>query len=157
MQIAVFSDLECPVCKAFHQPLSDLRVRHPTEVSVLFVHFPLTQHRFAMPAATALECAAAQGAQGSMVDRLYEAQDSLGLASWASLASTGGVEDTSEFGRCMAAEARPPRIDAGRTLGSRIGIRGTPTVIINGWMFSNPPFDSLEAYAQRILKDDLWP
>jgi protein-disulfide isomerase len=31
------------------------------------------------------------------------------------------------------------RVDSGSALAQRIGVRGTPTLIVNGWRFSAPP------------------
>jgi hypothetical protein len=54
-----------------------------------------------------------------------------------------GVGDTASFARCAASIRSFPLVDAGRALGKRIGVTSTPTVIINGWRYSSPPYDSL--------------
>jgi protein-disulfide isomerase len=46
------------------------------QVSLIYIHFPLTGHRFAMPAARAAECAGNQGRFQAMYDQLFDGQDS---------------------------------------------------------------------------------
>jgi len=56
--IIEFADLECPACRLFHGMLRDALAQIDDPVALVFVHFPLEQHRFARPAARVLECAA---------------------------------------------------------------------------------------------------
>ena len=146
--VVVFSDLECPVCADLHQTLREVVRRHAHEVSTVFVHFPLTMHRFALPAARAAECAGARGRFDQFVDIVYDKQDSLGLKSWSSYASEAGIADTAAIDACARAGAAVPRIQAGRTLGARWAIRGTPTVFINGNRYDAAP--SMEDFDAAI-------
>jgi hypothetical protein len=52
------------------------------------------------------------------------------------------VPDSAEFSGCAADTTRVDRIDRGRALGALLKVRGTPTVIVNGWRFPIPPSDS---------------
>lgn len=140
--VVEFADLECPACKTFHMRLkktaADLRV----DVGLVIVHYPLSIHRFARPAARALECANSLGAGARFVDVAYAKQDSFGLKSWASYAQEAGVRDTATFAACARDTARVERVEQGRLLGESMKVRGTPLVIINGWRFSNVPNDT---------------
>lgn len=49
------------------------------------------------------------------------------------------MADTTAFARCLQANPEPPRIEAGLALSQRLGVRGTPTVLVNGWRFETPP------------------
>ena len=142
IQIVEFADFECPFCKRFNSQLRLLTARFPDQISVVFVHFPISGHRFALAAGRAAECALAQGRFAQMRDALYDKQDSLGLKSWTSYALAAGVTDTSSVARCAAAANRVERIERGLALGSKFGVRGTPTVIVNGWNFQGPPPDT---------------
>jgi protein-disulfide isomerase len=53
-----------------------LTADYPTEVAVVFHHFPLNGHRFARAAALAGDCAAAQGRFAEMKEQLFARQDS---------------------------------------------------------------------------------
>lgn len=141
--IVEFADFECPYCRAFDARLRALIAERPGLVSRRFVHFPLPMHRFAVPAARAAECAAQQEAFASMHDVLLDKQDSLGLKSWGSYARDAGVEDTAAVAKCSASTTPVPRVSAGTALGSTLGVRSTPTVVIKGWRFFVPPDDTL--------------
>jgi protein-disulfide isomerase len=139
VKVIEFGDFECPFCRTSDSIYRDVKKRFGREVALVFIHYPLRMHRFAMPAARAAECANDQGRFGELHDVIYDKQDSLGLKSWASYARDAGVPDTARFARCAAAVALMPRVDAGLALGKKVGVRGTPTVIVNGWRYSAPP------------------
>jgi len=152
IKVLVFSDLECPVCRRFHQRLMEEEARFGKEVAVVFVHFPLAMHRFARQAAQAAECAERQGRFGEFVNQVYENQDSIGLKSWNRFAHDAGIDDTISFGRCASSRVPDPRIQRGVDIGTKLHVEGTPTVIINGWRFNNPPFDSLASVFRNVIR-----
>lgn len=139
VQIVEFADLECPYCRDFHEVLLRTLAKHGTSANVVFVHFPLPQHRFAIPAARAAECASEQSRFKEFLTAVYRKQDSLGLKSWTGYATDAGVGDLARFERCATNSEIPRRIAAGRTLGEEFGISGTPTIIVNGYRFAYPP------------------
>jgi protein-disulfide isomerase len=148
-QIMEFADFECPFCAAMERHLLDLRHRMGPDLAVVFVQFPLSYHRFALPAARVAECANDQGRFEAMHDLLFLKQDSLGLKAWASFAEEAGVPDVSRFLSCASDTTTPPRVTAGMQLGARLGVRGTPTLIINGWQYWGLQPDSLEVEVRR--------
>ena len=151
--IVVFSDLECPACRAFHQTTRRLLQENAKNVSVVFVHFPLPTHRFAVQAAQAAECASASGRFVNFIDAVYAKQDSLGLKSWGSYAREAGIADTAAIARCASDPAPVKRVEAGRELALRWELLGTPTVIINGLRYTNPPTkDELNRVIRDVLK-----
>lgn len=144
--IVEFADLECPACKGFHarlrQILADIGPSLAADVGLVMVHYPLETHRFARPAARALECAYGVGAGSRFVDVAYAKQDSFGLKSWSSYAAEAGVGDTLTFARCARDTTRIERIERGRTLGEALRLEGTPTIVMNGWYFPRLPTDT---------------
>ena len=140
--LVVLSDLECPACAGFSRTLDRMRQHHPADVSVAFVHWPLTSiHRFALPAARAAECADAAGRFNAFAKLVYGKRDSIGLKSWASYAADAGVSDTITFARCMRT-TNTARIDSGTAFATRIGAIGTPAVLVNGWLLSHVPSEA---------------
>jgi protein-disulfide isomerase len=139
VKIIEFSDLECPFCRRFDQAVRVVQRKYPGDVAMVFVHFPLTQHRFAMPAARAVECANQTGQFAQLVALTFDKQDSLGLKSWNSFAQEAGVPDTLRFSRCLADTSQVARIESGLSLGRKLGIHATPTILINGWRPSVAP------------------
>ncbi|MGA9837198.1 MAG: thioredoxin domain-containing protein [Gemmatimonadaceae bacterium] len=137
--IVEMADLECPACRDFQSTLADIRKRYPKKVAIVFVNYPLAQHRFAIGAARAGECAARVGAFDRWRDEVYKQQDSLGLKSWGSFAAAAGISDTAAIATCARDPTPVPLIQAGLKFGTRINLSGTPTIIVNGWRFSNTP------------------
>ena len=153
--LVVFSDLECPACAAFHKTVKSVRRRYRSDLSLVFVHFPLSTHRFAIQAAQAAECADSAGRFEPFVDLVYDKQDSIGVKSWGSYARESGIADTALFANCARNAISPPRIQAGRELGLEWGIGGTPTVIINGRRFDRPPTANELLETIRAVSKDL--
>lgn len=138
IKLIEFADLECPFCRGYDQSLEAIQKKYP-EVEFVFVHFPLSIHRFARPAARALECAGAQGRFRPMLSVIYAKQDSFGLLPWSEYARKAGVVDEHAFAKCVDDQARVSSVEAGVDAGGRFDIRGTPTIILNGWRFGSAP------------------
>lgn len=134
--IIEFADLECPVCRGFEDTMAQLLSERGTEFQFRYVSYPLLQHRFALPAARALECADSLGKAPEWIRTVYKFQDSLGLKPWEQFARESGIEESGMITRCAQSPQLYPRIEAGRKLAGRVGIRGTPTLLINGWKFT---------------------
>jgi protein-disulfide isomerase len=139
IKVVEFGDFECPFCRSADTLVRRVMRSRKSSVSLIFVDYPLRMHRFALPAARAAECAASQGRFSAFHDRLFERQDSLGLKTWVSFAEDAGVRDTAAFARCVTATSAVPFVQAGLAAGDRLGIRGTPTFLINGWRLASPP------------------
>ena len=147
------ADFECPFCRRFHETYSDLQKRFGNDLSLVFIHYPLESHRFARPAARASECAAVRGRFGDYARLLYQKQDSLGLKSWNSFAFEAGVRDTLAFAGCLSGTLGVQRIENGLAMGKALGLRGTPTLVVNGWMYAEPPSAiQLQEAVQDLLK-----
>ena len=150
--VVEFGDLECPYCKVYHNgTLSGIRKTFGNKVVVSFVHYPISTHRFARPAARAAECAKAVGQFGVFVDAVYGKQDSLGLKSWTSYARDAGIADTATFRTCTAATTPLLTVDSGVAVGKRLLIKGTPSIMLNGWLFEMPPTEATLSKAIAAL------
>jgi protein-disulfide isomerase len=152
IEIVEFADFECPFCRRFSAAVSELERERPGEVAVVFIHYPIQKHRFARPAARAAECANAQGDFSAFQQLLFSKQDSFGLKPWTSFAREAGLSDTTRFRRCTEDTSVVPRVEDGLVLGRKLAVTGTPTVIINGWRFPAPPYDSLPQIADRLVR-----
>jgi protein-disulfide isomerase len=138
--IVEFADFECPFCARFaRSALRGIRTKFPNQVAIVFRHWPLPYHRFAMPAARAAECAAAQDRFEAFHDLLYIKQDSLGLKSFGDLARESGIPNGFAFDRCYANTERIAAIDNDVAAVHALGGLGTPTVLINGFLYPVAP------------------
>jgi protein-disulfide isomerase len=152
VQLVEFGDFECRSCVTLHARLKALRSRYPDDVALSYVYFPLRAHRLSERAARAAECAHEQGRFAKMHDLLFEQQGNLGLKSWSAFAAEAGVLDVDYFSDCMEKRGPTQSIVRGRALGERLGIRRTPSFVINGWRLARPPTaEELDYMVQAIL------
>ncbi|MEM7737941.1 MAG: DsbA family protein [Deinococcota bacterium] len=152
--IREFSDFQCPFCTRFSiEVLPAIKSELLTRGDVRFEyhHFPLQSiHPNAFPAAEASECIldlAGDDAFWSFHDALFERQNawgSLGDPSsyFVRLAEDLGIEDDASSEsiemcideRNFAEDVR----EAYRAATEDLGLRGTPTVFVNGFRLTNP-------------------
>ena len=134
-----FGDLECPDCKMEAPVLrTNLMQSFPGKVRVYFKDFPLESlHPWARAAAIAGRCVYRQGepAFWSFYDWIYETQEQIDPGNLQSkiLAWAGQKNlDTIQLGRCIDSKATEPEVNRSITEGRALGIRGTPTLFIDG-------------------------
>jgi protein-disulfide isomerase len=152
VQLIEFADFECPFCASLHKTLKAVRARYPMQVALIYVHFPIPGHRFAIPAARVAECAAEQGRFEAMHDQLFEAQESFGLKTWSEYASAAGVANLSEFDTCVNRTDPIQRVEDGKQFGKALNVQATPTLIVNGWKLGRPPTeDELDRMVKAVL------
>jgi diadenylate cyclase len=133
-----YGDYECPYCRRLHPVLEELRERAGERVRFVFRHFPLdSAHPRARRAALAAEAAASQGRFWEMHDLLYENQDELGEENLTRYAAELGL-DLQRFGEDLANNDLAWRIEEDRLGGERAGVRGTPTLFVNGVRYAGP-------------------
>ncbi len=141
VKIVVFMDLECPACRQFHRSaLAEFRRREePWGYSLAIVHFPLRIHPFAFEAARAAECVSNGHQFEAFVDTVLAQQSKIGRKSWSEFATEVGVTDSVQFVQCYERDLEPFRVEGGLRVASELGIRATPTVVVNGWVLPVPP------------------
>ena len=149
--VVILSDFECPACRGFAvRVLPSLRMSK--SVLVVYHHFPLPYHRFAVPAAEAAECAGEQGRFWEFSELVFARHDSLGLLPFDEIAARAGVRSVPEFANCVRSHRYRERVEEDRDLALEIGALGTPTVVHNG-RFSAEWHDSTRV-ARLLGKSD---
>jgi len=132
-----FTDFECPACRAFAMnALHALRESLGDSIAIVFRHLPLPNHRLAYPAARAAECARQQERFIEYHDALFTHQDSLGIKSFDDFARLAGVPDLETFAECVNQSGPVAAIEADLADAQALGIRATPTLLINNQMIS---------------------
>ncbi|MGW0805050.1 Na+/H+ antiporter NhaA [Nonomuraea sp. NPDC002799] len=122
-----YGDFECPYCGRLHPVLEELRRKHPKDLRVVFRHFPLrTLHPRAGSAALVSEAAADQGKFWEMHDILYDNQRFLTDSDLEHYAAELDVDPWTNLPDHAA------RIALDETSGHDSGVRGTPTLFLNG-------------------------
>lgn len=151
MVVAIFMDFTCPFCGNLVPVLDSLRSEFPEEVALEYYHFLLFGHSFTLQSAKAAECAERQGKFEDMYHFLFEQADLFGSKEWRVFASEAGLRDLNAFERCIHEPLQAfPRITKGRLLGDRLGVRGTPTVWVNGHLFLGRNLDSFRRRASDL-------
>jgi protein-disulfide isomerase len=135
--IEEYGDFQCPPCGALYPVMKKVEGEMGTRVKVIFRNYPLMKiHKNALDAARAAEAAGLQGKFWEMHDMLYEKQ-----GEWSVMPDARPVFE--EFARTLKLDVDRFRADLdGLPVNSRIrsditradsiGVKGTPTVFING-------------------------
>jgi len=127
-----FSDYQCPYCKSAEGVVAQVLERYPTQVRLVFRHFPLDNiHPQARPAAEAAACAAEQGKFWEYHKVLFHESPKLGEAELGQYANQIGL-DRAAFDACIAEKRHAAAIQADVAAGEKIGVAGTPAFYVNG-------------------------
>lgn len=136
--MVMFSDLTCPYCAKFAtETLPSLRSKYIDTglVRLVFRHFPLPNHARAIPAATAVECAARQGKFWEMHDRLILTPRALGDGQLRERAGSVGLE-LEAFEKCLDEGLSEP-VKADLEGAKALGVTSTPTFFFGTLIATN--------------------
>ena len=131
-----YGDYECPYCAAAAPVLRQGRRRSPRAgCGCLFRNFPLPDvHPFALTAALAAEAAGEQGAFWPMHEMMFARQERLDDAALSAYAEELGIDGRRVVGD--AAQAFGDKVENDFAAGLEAGVGGTPTVFIDGRLYS---------------------
>jgi protein-disulfide isomerase len=101
------------------------------KVKIAFKNFPLQSHEMAFPAAMAAMAAHEQGKFWEFHDRLFAHGPNFNFQVLEDIAREAGL-DLGKFQRDVNSQAIQQRIIADFEAGWEAGVRGTPTIFING-------------------------
>lgn len=149
--IVEFSDFECPHCRLAAPLLERLVREYEGRVRVVFMNYPIDGHVHAGDAARGAIAAGNQGKFWEMHDMLYRNQEALAPEDIEGYAEQLGL-DLERFRTDVQAPATQERVDSNKELGRELGVRGTPTIFVNGRRFNGEP-ESLAAYVQEELEE----
>lgn len=152
--IVEYGDYECPDCGRAFPIINRMLDEMDERLRFVFRHFPLSSvHPNAAIAAQAAEAAAAQGRFWEMHNLLYENQDGLGVPDLMRYALRAGLE-VYRFNADMASERFARIVKAHYDGGVRSGVKGTPTLFINGRRYAGSlEFDALTTAARQLTAD----
>ena len=113
--------------------------------------FPLSQHENARKAAEAAEAAREQGKYWEYASVLFRNQSALGVEKLRQYASELGL-DRKQFDASLDSGKFAEKVQRDVMDGRKLGIKGTPTVYINGKRVSDNSFESLKFAVEAALK-----
>jgi len=124
---------------------------YPGDVKIVFKNFPLRNHKFAMKASTAALAAESQGRFWEFHDLLFKNYNKLNDQKIREIALELGLDQT-EFKKKM----KDPKITAiirqDVRDGAQAGVRGTPTIFINGRRLNNRSLKGFQAAIDKELQ-----
>lgn len=148
--IVIYDDFECPYCAREAGPLKSLLKKYPEQVRLVFKNFPLAMHKHARIAAIAGLAAQNQGMFWPLHDLTFANYQQLNLGKITELAGSLGL-NMGRFEKDMKDKSLSNRINADIKEGKKIGVRGTPTLFINGRRVQKRSVESLS----RMIDEEL--
>jgi protein-disulfide isomerase len=136
VKIEVFSDFQCPACKAFHETLLPTLIKDYVvsgKVYLVFHEFPLAMHPYSREAAGYAVAATQVGKYQQVSDALFAAQQSWSTTGkvWDAVAS---VLNPAEQKRVQALAKEPTvtgQVQQEVDLGNSMKINQTPSIFIS--------------------------
>jgi protein-disulfide isomerase len=131
VRVVMFGDFDCPYCKVAAIALRELANEMPTQVSLWFKNYPLTQDIRATPAAVAYLAAERQGLGWEMYDALFAHEGELSDSALATCAVGVGV-DVEQYRADVQLDELRTRIQAEKEEGVRCGFTKVPGILVDG-------------------------
>ena len=132
--------------------LEQVLERYPNQVKLVFKNFPLRNHKFSMQAAIAALAAEKQGKFWEFHDLLFKDYNYLNEQKIEEIAQQLKL-NMEKFDK----DRKDPQITAmiNRDLaeGNQAGVRGTPTVFVNGRLLRNRGMAGFQELIEKALKE----
>ena len=152
-----FLDFECEACRAAFPLVERLRSEYGDRVNFVVRYFPLPSHVNAERAARAVEAASRQGEFEGMYTKMYETQSQWGEQStpadpvFRGFAAELGL-DMPAFDAVYNDPATLDRINLDVADGKALGVRGTPTIFLDGDQLDFRTYADLSAAVEHALR-----
>jgi protein-disulfide isomerase len=130
--------------------IEQLLEKYPTNVKLVHKNFPIRSHKFAFKAAIAALAADRQGKFWEFHDELYKNYNRLSEQKITEIAKQLGLNEA-DFEKLQNDSAIITQIRRDYEEGIQLGIRGVPTVFINGRKISDRSMQNMEAVINKEL------
>jgi predicted DsbA family dithiol-disulfide isomerase len=148
-----YADYECPYCQQLQPALDKLLAAYGDKVAFAYKDAPLTMHAYAQKAAEAAHCAGAQGKYWEYHNALFASKqlDVPALKKQARELSLDGAA----FDKCLDSGTQAGVVQEQFAEAQSLGLQGTPTIFINGRMFSGVlTFEKLKQIVEEELAQE---
>jgi protein-disulfide isomerase len=139
-----------------HPSLERLVKEYGDKVRLVTRDFPLTQHSEAFKAAEAAEAAREQGKYWEYIHVLMQNQSALTVEKLKGYATEVGL-DRARFDSALDSGKFKESVQTDVDEGNRLGLKGTPTLFINGRRVSVRTYEDLKALVDSALKSAAGP
>ena len=163
--ILEFSDFQCSYFARGFTTVEQILEKYPEDVKFVYLHFPLGNHPWAMPAAIAAVCAAQQDADAfwTLHDNYFRNQRSININNVFNKSLTflaGSDIDLETWATCAedkesdAYQGAALAVESSMATGSKFGVTGTPGFFVNGQFLSGAkPLAEFEAAIAQAKED----
>jgi len=155
--IVEFTDFECPFCKSYAEDTYPKIIQtYGDKIYYVFHDYPLPFHTHAAQMAEAAHCAGDQGKFWEMHDLLFAKRDEWSAKtdvnpSLNTYATQLGL-NVNNFKTCLSSGKFTQAVKDSVTLGTKLGVSGTPSFFINGQLLVGAmPFDSFKTIIDTEL------
>jgi protein-disulfide isomerase len=131
--------------------LEQVLENNPDDVKIVFKNYPLRNHKFAMKAAMAALAAESEGKFWEFHDELFKNYNKLSDQKIDEIALGLGF-DQAEFEKKMKDPRLTAMIRQDLQDGAQAGVRGTPTIFINGRRLKNRSLQGFQAAINKELQ-----
>lgn len=149
--IVAFTDYQCPSCASIHPALERLVKENAGKVRLVTRDFPLTQHAESFKAAEAAEAAREQGRYWEYIHVLMQNQSALSVEKLKGYAGELGL-DRARFDSALDSGKFAELVQRDLEDGMKLGLKGTPSLFINGRRVNAKSYDELKAGIDAALK-----
>lgn len=134
----LYTDYQCPYCAKAEPKFEEAAKKLDGIMNVTVRHMPLNMHANAVPAALAVEAAAAQGKHVEMANKLFNTQND-----WKTIKERDKLRtlfndyakelglNVEEFDKVLLASDTVKPIQRDYEHAVKIGVKGTPTFVVN--------------------------
>jgi protein-disulfide isomerase len=131
--------------------LEQVLKKYPQSVKLVFKNFPLRNHRFAAKAAAAALAANRQGKFWEFYDELFKNYNRLSDKKISEIARKLGLNEA-QFKRDRKDPLILAKIRKDYQEGMKLGVKGIPTVFVNGRRVRSRSVQGFQAIIERELK-----
>ena len=131
--------------------LEQLLKTYPGKVKLVFKNFPIRSHKYAVKAAVAALAAERQEKFWEFHDMLFENYNRINDQKIQEIVGLLGLDET-EFKKQQQDPTITARIRQDYEDGIQLGVRGTPTVFINGKKLRDRSMSGMEAAIEKELQ-----
>ena len=149
--LVLFTDFQCPYCAKIVPVLNQVLEKNKGKAKLVFKNFPLNTHQFARKAAAAALAAGRQGKFWEYHDRLFQNYNRLNDQVVQEQAQQLGL-DMQKFEKDLNDPQIQQIINQDYQDGLKAGVRGTPTVYVNGALLKNTNPEGFQAAIDKELE-----
>jgi len=149
--LVTFTDFQCPHCNRVFPAIEQLLKQYPNDLNVIIKHFPLRSHKFASQASIAALAAERQGKYVELTREMFKNFRSLNEETVQAYAGAVGL-DLEKFEQDRKDSEFQQQLQRDRQLAQRIGVRGVPSLYINGRSVKNRSPQGMAAMIDEELK-----